>query len=143
VGQGSLAVLSTGLAGSEDHNNISLCTRFTAGEFSFVNTGDAEQEVENTLLLKGPSLASTLFKAAHHGSETSNTLPFLALLHPDVVVVSCGRDNSYGHPHQKPLQRYAAVGADVYRTDQNGSVVVSYSAQNGLQVYLAKEANAA
>ena len=98
--------------------------------------------MENALLLKGRSLACTVFKAGHHGSDTSNSLPLLALLHPDVVVVSCGLDNSYGHPHAAPLRNYEAVGARVYRTDQNGSVVVSHSTENGLQVYPAKEANA-
>ena len=52
----------------------------------------------------------------------------------EVVVVSCGEDNSYGHPHDQPMENYLAVEADVWRTDEQGSVVVVYTAA-GLQVY--------
>jgi len=52
------------------------------------------------------------------------------------VVVSCGKDNSYGHPHKQALQNFAMVGAQVLRTDENGSVVIA-AAEDGLQCYTA------
>ena len=136
VGEGVLTVFSTGVY-SDDYNNISLGTRFTVGSFSYVSTGDAEAEVEQQMLQNGVQPA-TLFKAAHHGSNTSNTAEFLAELYPVVIVVSCGEGNSYGHPHKEPMERYEAIDAYVYRTDLNGSVVVSYSPDEGLQVYTSK-----
>lgn len=137
VGTGTLTVLSTGEE-TDNYNNISLCMRYAAGEFAFVDTGDAEKTVEETLLVKGQPLTATVFKAAHHGSGTSNSLALLSAVRPEIVVVSCGLDNSYGHPHAQPMENYANVGADVYRTDEQGSVVVTYSTADGLRVSTGK-----
>lgn len=137
VGAGTLTVLSTGVE-TDNYNNISLCLRYTAGGFAFVDTGDAEITVEDKLRASGQPLQAALFKAAHHGSGTSNSLALLAAIDPDVVVVSCGLDNSYGHPHEQPMDNYVSVGADVYRTDEQGSVVVAYSAADGLRVSTGK-----
>lgn len=70
----------------------------------------------------GTSLHTTLFKAGHHGSYTSNSLAFLQAAAPQAVAVSCGLNNDYGHPHRAALQNFAAVGAEVYRTDLQGSL---------------------
>ena len=134
VGQGTLTVLSTGIR-TDNYNNISLCTRYTAGGFAFVDTGDAELPVEEALLHSGQPVAAQVFKAAHHGSGTSNSLALLERISPQVVVVSCGANNSYGHPHEQPMDNYVSVDAEIYRTDEQGSVAVTYSAAEGLQVY--------
>lgn len=139
VGAGTLTVLSTGVE-TDNYNNISVCTRYTAGGFAFVDTGDAEKPVEQALLQSGAELSALVFKAAHHGSNTSNSAEFLQAVRPQIVVVSCGLENSYGHPHASALESYAAVGAQVYRTDLQGSVVVTYTPENGLRTYTAKEA---
>ena len=133
VGQGILTVLSTGIK-TDNYNNISLCTRFDAGDFTFVDTGDAELPVEDRMLHTGARLDATVFKAAHHGSGTSNSLAFLEAVDPEIVVISCGLDNSYGHPHEQPMDNYITVEADIYRTDEQGSVVVSHSPADGVQV---------
>lgn len=130
LGGGALTVLHGGLlsggeppALTENVNNVSLCLLFCAGDFRFLDTGDAEKEVEQALAdTYGPSLQATLFKAGHHGSSTSNTLPFLQLVHPRAVAISCGADNDYGHPHTEALQSFAAVNADVFRTDTQGTL---------------------
>lgn len=137
VGGGTLTVLSTGIQ-TDNYNNISLCTRYTAGGFAFVDTGDAELPVEELLLRSGQPLSAAVFKAAHHGSGTSNSLAFLEAINPKVVVVSCGVENSYGHPHEQPMDNYISVDADIYRTDEQGSVVITHSPTNGLQVYTTK-----
>lgn len=139
IGAGTLTVLSTGLE-TDNYNNISVCTRYAAGGFSFVDTGDAEAAVEKAMLESGAELSATLFKAAHHGSNTSNSLEFLQAVRPQFVVVSCGLNNSYGHPHAAVLENYAAVGAQVYRTDLQGSVVAVYTPGAGVQMYTAKGA---
>ena len=137
LGSGTLTVVGTGVA-SDNYNNISLCLRFEAGSFSFLDTGDAEKEVEQALLESGAKLSATVFKAAHHGSGTSNTLEFLSAVRPKAVVVSCGLNNEYGHPHQEALDHYALVGSSVYRTDAMGSVVVGYAPESGMKVYAAR-----
>src|SRR5438270_8399616 len=69
---------------------------------------------------------TTLFrsKVPHHGSLTSSTVPFVEALHPTVAVVSAGRANHFGHPVPEVLDRYRAVGAEIFRTDQDGAVSV-------------------
>ena len=138
LGSGSLTVLHGGLLPDESApaltanvNNASLCTMFAAGDFRFLDTGDAEKEVEQLLAdTYGPALRADLFKAGHHGSATSNTLSFLQLVRPHAVAVSCGLDNDYGHPHREALQSFAAVGAEVWRTDESGTLLFTY--HNGI-----------
>lgn len=140
LGDGKLTVLQAGeIPGEEgdsiDTNNLSLCLRYTAGNFSFVDTGDAEQAVEEQLVARyGNWLDSDLLKAGHHGSDTSNTRDFLDAVSPEIVVASCGLDNEYGHPHAEVVDRVAACGAQFYRTDLDGAVTV-VSDTDGLQVY--------
>ena len=111
-------------AGSDDAtNDMSLCLRFEAGNFTFLDTGDAERNEEAALAEQYPfRLRSTVFKAGHHGSSTSNTQTLLWQVQPQLVVASCGLNNDYGHPHSAALENFAAAGAEVYRTDQEGSL---------------------
>ena len=93
------------------------------GDFRFLDTGDAEADAEQRLVdTYGPTLHATLFKAGHHGSYTSNSLTFMQAVRPEAVAVSCGLHNDYGHPHRAALQNYAEVGAEVWRTDLEGSL---------------------
>ncbi|MCA9921280.1 MAG: hypothetical protein KC421_02850, partial [Anaerolineales bacterium] len=63
-----------------------------------------------------------VFKAGHHGSRTSGTMPFLEAVQPQIIIVSAGEDNRFGHPHPEMLDRAAAIGASVLRTDQLGTI---------------------
>jgi beta-lactamase superfamily II metal-dependent hydrolase len=142
LGSGTITVLGTGLAG-DNLNNLSLATMFTAGEFRFLDTGDGEKEVEQALLDSGADLSAAVFKAAHHGSRTSNTLAFLQAVRPRAVLISCGLNNDYGHPHPEALEHFAAVGARAYRTDQQGTLVAGWSAGTGLTIYTTRQGEAA
>ena len=68
-------------------------------------------------------LKCTFFQAGHHGAANANTLDFIKAVSPEIVAVSCGKDNKYGHPTDKALEAYAAVGAKAYRTDELGTIV--------------------
>ncbi len=133
VGEGSLTIVSTGVQ-TDNLNDISVSTLFTAGEFSLLCTGDAEAAQEEAMLASGVNLQATVFQAGHHGSYTSNTLAFLQAVQPELVVISCGVDNSYGHPNAAALENFDAVGATYYRTDLKGNVVVRYTAAEGISV---------
>ncbi len=133
VGEGSLQIISTGVQ-TDNANNVSVCTLFTAGDFSMLNTGDAELEVEEAILASRQDISATVFQAGHHGSSTSNSLSFMQAVHCDYVVISCGLDNSYGHPHAEVLENYDSIGAAYYRTDLNGNVVITYTAEAGITV---------
>lgn len=129
-----IGILSTGQDFGSHLNNWSLITRATHGVHSFLFTGDAEREAEEALLatFDVSQLQSTVLKAGHHGSNTSTTDAFLSVVSPEIVLISCGANNMYLHPHPEMLQRLEERGIWVYRTDLQGSIVL-YS--DGQQVY--------
>jgi beta-lactamase superfamily II metal-dependent hydrolase len=141
IGSGTLTVVGVGVK-SNSYNNISVSTLFSDGTFRFLDTGDCEKEAEASLLESGQDLSAAVFKAGHHGSSTSNTLKFLQAVRPQTVGISCGKDNDYGHPHKEALENFAAVGAEVYRTDELGSIVVGYAPDTGVKIYAANTQNA-
>jgi competence protein ComEC len=103
-------------------NDHSVVLRLTDGRVSFLLTGDIQADVEQELVESGRPLAATVLKVAHHGSITSSTPAWLAAVDPQVAVISVGAGNHFGHPSPEVLQRYAAAGIPVLRTDQAGSV---------------------
>lgn len=138
VGSGTLQVLAAGVE-TDNYNDLSQVLLFESGELSVVLSGDGEKPVEQAALEAGAVPRADVFKAAHHGSDTSNTLEFLQAVQPGHVAISCGLGNSYGHPHAGALERFEQVGAQVLRTDQDGSVVIA-ATENGLQSYTANAA---
>jgi competence protein ComEC len=105
-----------------DANSNSIIARLTYGTTSFLFTGDAEADTEEALLRKQVDYTSTVLKVAHHGGKHSSTEAFLAAVKPKAAVISCGAGNEYGHPTAEALERLEAVGARVFRTDQEGEV---------------------
>jgi len=108
-----------------DPNEDSVVFRLTCGKVSVLLTGDATNDSEASILPTGLGLDSDVLKVGHHGSSTSTSTAFLAAVTPEDAVISVGAGNTYGHPAQDTLDRLAAVGATVYRTDQNGTVVLT------------------
>lgn len=105
-----------------DANSNSIVTRITYGKTAFFFTGDSEKDTEEALLRQRTDFTSTVLKVAHHGGKHSSTPEFLAAVKPKAAVISCSHDNEYGHPTPEALERLSAVGAQVFRTDQNGEV---------------------
>lgn len=125
LGSGTLTVVGAGID-SEDLNSTSLITLFRFGSFTYFSSGDADRAAEDELLNRMPDgLHADLYKAAHHGSSTANSAELLTAVRPGVIVISCGLNNDYGHPHAEALARMQDTGAAIWRTDQNGSVVVT------------------
>ena len=71
-----------------------------------------------------------MLKVGHHGSDTSTSDAFLEAVDPEIALISCGVDNSYGHPSPSTLEKLIQWGAEIYRTDLNGSVVVTSDGMN-------------
>ena len=71
-----------------------------------------------------------MLKVGHHGSDTSTSDAFLEAVDPEIALISCGVDNSYGHPSPATLEKLTQWGAEIYRTDLNGSVVVTSDGMN-------------
>ena len=108
-----------------DLNNYSVVLRLTYGEDSFLFTGDAEEESEEEMLSLDWPLTATVLKCGHHGSETSTSPAFLDAVSPQYAVISCGVDNDYGHPDAVTLEKLEAAGAEVFRTDLQGTILAS------------------
>ena len=105
-------------------NDDSLVLELRWRDVSLLLTGDIGRVPE---LSVGPALRSSrirILKVPHHGSLTSSSWEFLKAAHPQIAVASAGRSNHFGHPVPEVLERYRSVGAEVFRTDADGAVMV-------------------
>ena len=107
----------------DDLNNYSTLVKVIDGENSFLFTGDCEDEEEYEMLDQGFDLSATVLSAGHHGSAYSSTEEFLDAVNPQYAIVSCGLNNSYGHPHDEAVERLNRYAKYYYTTAENGSIV--------------------
>jgi len=107
---------------SED-NNSSLVLKIESKNKSFLFAGDIEEEAEEDIIHLGKWLKSDVVKVPHHGGRTSAYKPFYDAASPEIAVISAGRENSFGHPHQETLEMLE--GAKIYRTDMSGAVKIT------------------
>ena len=119
-----------------DVNEMSLAVRIEYGETSFLFMGDAGEISEDDILEAEIDIDADLLKVGHHGSNGSTGTEFLQAVSPDYAVISCGKDNSYGHPHYKVLERLSQAGSVVYRTDISGNIVI---VSDGTEITLSTE----
>lgn len=108
-------------AGSDDNGVVA---RLSMGKTSFLLTADISWQAEYYLIAHRADLGSTVLKVAHHGSASSTTAEFLAVVKPQIAVISVGKDNKYGHPTPETLNRLDAGISEknVYRTDEVGTI---------------------
>lgn len=109
---------------TNDMNNRSIVLRVTYGNTAFLFEGDAEREEEQDILNSGADVSADVLKVGHHGSSTSTTYPYLREVMPEYAVISCGKNNKYGHPHEETLSKLRDAGVKVYRTDESGHIVI-------------------
>lgn len=119
-------------------NNGSIVILLQFDQFTFLATGDLEAAGEKTLIASQLIADVTILKAGHHGSKTSSSTDFLTEVRPEFTVVSCGQDNTYGHPHPEVLRRLEAIGSHILRTDQLGHLEVQ---TNGSRYWLFHQLN--
>jgi competence protein ComEC len=103
----------------EEDNDQSLALKIEHRGATAVLTGDAGIDTEHWLARHG-EWSGQVLKAGHHGSRGSTSHVWLREVRPSDVVISCGRDNLYGHPHRDTLRRLN--GVQVYRTDREGDI---------------------
>jgi competence protein ComEC len=115
---------------SRMNNNRSVVVRIQHGKHSFLFTGDIEKEGERDLVRSGRSLKTTVLKVPHHGSKGSVDPDFLNQVCPQVAVISVGGRNPYGHPAPPTLKAYDSLLSRIYRTDQDGGVMVKSDGEN-------------
>ena len=106
-------------------NNNSLVFRLEYGKVSFMFTGDLQSDGETQLLSSKLPLSSTILKVAHHGSKSGSIPAFLEAVHPSVAVYTAGLGNPSGNPSPDTLASLAAIGVNIFGTDQNGTIIVT------------------
>jgi competence protein ComEC len=112
----------TGTNSDIDNNGAAVSVQ--EGGIVFLLPADIMKEAERELIRNRAGLACTVYKAPHHGSDTSSNLEFLSVANPQIVVISCGADNKFGHPDEGVVERLAGVVGEpnVYRTDLQGTI---------------------
>lgn len=116
----------------EGGNNGSLVLEVSYGKFQLLLTGDVEKKGEEKLAeeLKRRKTSYEVLKVAHHGSDGSSSMEFIRKVSPKVSLISCGRNNSYGHPSKEVVKRLEAVGSTIFDTRNQGAVTI-YPKRNG------------
>ena len=107
---------------TDNLNNSSIVARLVYGQTKFLLMGDAEIEVEKELLADGADLSAQVLKVGHHGSDTSSGEEFLKAVSPQIAAIQVGKDNDFGHPSLRILKRLERAGAEILRTDKNGTI---------------------
>ncbi len=109
---------------SKADNNRSIVLRLQEGDDSFLFTGDIEAKAERMLATLEGEVRSRVLKVPHHGSRGALDEGFLRRVQPEIAIISVGAHNSYGHPTPEALETYRRLGARLYRTDQEGAILI-------------------
>lgn len=110
--------------GGDNDNNSSLVTKISFKESSIIFMGDCESEVERHLLKESNLIESNIIKLGHHGSKSSTSIEFLKKVDPDYAIISCGKNNKYGHPHKETIDKLDKLNIKYFRTDLDGSIII-------------------
>lgn len=105
-----------------DDNDTAVVVRFVSCVHSVLFTGDLTAKGEKQILESIYDVDSDVLKVGHHGSRTSTSKIFLEAVSPDIAVISSGKGNQYGHPHQETLATLAQYGIEIRRTDEEGDI---------------------
>lgn len=118
IGDAQCEMMTESIENKKNLNLSSIVTRITFGETSFLMMGDAETENEKSR--RWPQ--TDVLKVGHHGSTTSTSDAFLQQIQPELAVISVGKNNDYGHPKEAIIKRLTKMGAEIYRTDEKGTI---------------------
>ncbi len=124
----------------EDVNDYSIVLLMEYKDIEVVFAGDAGIDIMNDIVKNHKDIETDVYKVAHHGSADSLNEGFLEELEPLYSVVSCGIDNDYGHPHDELLAYMKDNDISVYRTDENGDIIL-YTDGDKLSWYTEKSNN--
>ena len=130
LGDANCTILSPINTNSKDLNTYSIVIKLVYGNNKFLFTGDAQASNEKDMINKEFDLSADVLKVGHHGSDTSTSDAFLSKVNPKYAVISCGKNNDYGHPHKSTMDKLQAKGIAVYRTDESGTIVCTSDGKN-------------
>lgn len=128
LGEFEITILASyGAMADENDRSVVLMAEMQNKKFLF--TGDIEAKSERRLLEQNINIDCDVLKVAHHGSKTSSTKDFLAVATPQFSAISLGKDNSFGHPHKKTLDKLKEIHSEILRTDICGDI--TFTVKNG------------
>lgn len=130
LGRTTITVLGPVRTNYEDVNDLSIVLMIQFGDTRFLLTGDMERIAEIDLLDSGADVKADVLKVGHHGSYSSTSYRFLWNVMPAYAVISCGRNNDYGHPHDEPMSRLRDAEVEVFRTDHMSHIVAISDGEN-------------
>lgn len=127
LGNATIQVLYVGTE-ENNLNNTSIVLKLTYGNSNVLFMGDAEKEVETTI--ENKEINADVLKVGHHGSDTSSSKRFLEKVNPSYAIISVGTGNSYGHPNNSTIQALENLNTKIYRTDENGTIIMTTDGTN-------------
>lgn len=130
IGESNCQVMTDSILDKNNLNLSSIVIRLEYGNNSFLFMGDSEEENEKTMIWP----KTDVLKVGHHGSNTSTSESFLNQVRPDYAVIMVGKSNNYGLPKEKIIERLKNVNAQIYRTDEMGTIKIT-SDGNNIEVY--------
>jgi beta-lactamase superfamily II metal-dependent hydrolase len=117
------AILLSPVKKYDDNNEMSLVIQITYGNNTFLLMGDAGIKAENDILNSNSNIKADLIKIGHHGSSSSSGAIFIEKVSPQFAIISCGKDNQYGHPTSKTIETLNQNKVKIYRTDNLGDII--------------------
>ena len=111
-----------------DLNDTSIVLKLTYKNTSYLFMGDATSSVEKDILDK--DIKSDVLKVGHHGSQYSSTISFLKNASPKYAIIEVGKNNSYNHPKEVTLKKLEDLGTKIYRTDEDGTIILTSDGEN-------------
>lgn len=115
-------------------NDNSVVVRIKYKNIAVLFTGDIEKNAEDEIVKKYKNkpdkIIANILKVPHHGSNTSSTINFIKLVMPETAIISCGKNNRFGHPHRSIIQRYKNYGVEIFRTDIDGTIEIEIDGQD-------------
>ncbi|MBQ2902497.1 MAG: MBL fold metallo-hydrolase [Agathobacter sp.] len=119
----------------DDSNANSVAIKLSYGESDFIFTGDADYYSESAMIASGMDLDCEVLSVGHHGSSDSTSEAFLEATSPEYAVISCGKDNDYGHPHKEVVELLNEYQVEILRNDELGTIIME---TDGAVIYTAK-----
>ena len=126
LGNSKCTILNSGDTSKVSDNNSSIVLQLDYGETNCLFMGDAESEVEENVTWNDIDI----LKVSHHGSKDATSLTFLEKVKPEYSIISVGKDNSHNHPSNETLSNLNAVNSTIYRTDENGTIILTSDGTN-------------
>lgn len=120
LGNSKCTILNSGDTTKISDNNSSIVIQLDYGETSCLFMGDAENEVEENIIWNDIDV----LKVSHHGSNDATSLTFLEDTKPEYSIISVGKGNSHKHPSNETLNKLNAVNSTIYRTDEDGTIIL-------------------